>query len=144
MASRTTGPITRLLGTAARGDAVARDKLWATVYEELHRLARAQLARQPQGRSLQPTSLIHQACERLVGKEPVEWANRRRFFATAAEAMRRILADDACYRGRLKRSGGQPPVPFLNEPAVLEQDRLAVLAIAEALQNLRIVRRMGY
>lgn len=58
--------------------------------------------------------------------------------------MRRVLLDDACNRGRLKRSGAKPPVLFLEEPPAPVENRLAVLAIAEALQNVGIVRRMGY
>lgn len=118
MASRPTGSITQLLGPAAQGDAAARDRLRPAVYEELRRIARDRLARGPHGCSVQATSLLHQPYERPIGDGHIESANGRHFFAAAAETMRRILMDDACCRGRLKRVGGsggrrldEPPAP---------------------------------
>ncbi len=73
-----------------------RGKPWAVVYEELRRLAQAQLARESQGHSLH-TPLTYKAYEWLVGMVPAEWANRQRFFAATAETVRRAFVDDACY-----------------------------------------------
>jgi RNA polymerase sigma factor (TIGR02999 family) len=131
--------LTSLLDAAAHGDAAAVNKLWSSVYEELHRLAQTQLAQEGPGCSLQTTSLVNDAYLRLIGDGHVEWANRRHFFGAAAKAMRRILVDDARKRGRLKRGGGQPPVPLVDEPLVPGRDLAMVLAVDEALQELEKV-----
>jgi RNA polymerase sigma factor (TIGR02999 family) len=117
----------------------------------LHGLARAQLAQEGPGCSLQNTSLVNEAYLRLIGDGHVEWANRRHFFAAAAKAMRRICVDDARRRERLKRGGGQAqpagpadasdrsaraPGTLLGDPPAPEQDPAEVLAIDEALQKL--------
>jgi RNA polymerase sigma factor (TIGR02999 family) len=130
------GPITQLLDAAAHGDSAALNRLWSSVYEELHQLARAQLAQESPGCSLQPTSLVSEAYLRLIGDGHVEWENRRHFFAAAAKAMRRILVDDARKRGRLKHGGGQPPGPLPDGLPTPERDPAKVLAIDEALQKL--------
>ncbi len=136
MAKRAVSPITQLLDATADGDSAATTKLWSVVYDEVHRLARAQLAHEGQGCSLQTTSLVNEAYLRLVGDGRVEWANRRHFFAAAAQAMRRILVDDARTRGRLKRGGGQTPGPLPDGLPAPEEDPAKVLAIDEALQKL--------
>ncbi len=149
--SQPVSAVTQLLDAAAQGDAAAVNRLWSTVYEELHDLARAQLAREGPGCSLQSTSLVNEAYLRLIGDGHVEWANRRHFFSAAAKAMRRICVDDARRRERLKRGGGpaQPvgpadasdwsaraPGTLLGDPPAPEQDPAEVLAIDEALQKL--------
>jgi RNA polymerase sigma factor (TIGR02999 family) len=139
VAGRPVGPITRLLEAAAQGEAASANRLWSAVYQELHRLAGAELAREGPGCSLQATSLVNEAYLRLIGDGQVEWDNRRHFFAAAAKAMRRILVDDACRRGRLKRGGGQTPDSLLEEPAAPQEDPAKVLAIDEALQKLEQV-----
>jgi RNA polymerase sigma factor (TIGR02999 family) len=79
---------------------------FARVYDELRRMAHAQMARERADHSLQTTALVHEAYLRLYGERPLEPANRRQFFAAAAEAMRRILIEHARARGRQKRGGG--------------------------------------
>jgi RNA polymerase sigma factor (TIGR02999 family) len=130
------GPITQLLDAAGQGDAAAANRLWSAVYDELHRLALTQLAQEGPGYPLQTTDLVDEAYVRLIGDGPVEWANRRHFFAAAATAMRRILVDDARKRGRQKRGGGQTPEPLLDEPPAPGWDPVLVLAIDEALAKL--------
>ncbi len=129
-------PITQLLDAATQGDAVAANRLWSAIHEELRRLARAQLGQEGPGCSLQTTSLVNEAYLRLVGNEPVQWANRRHFFGAAAKAMRRILVDDARTRGRLKRGAGQTPGTLPVGLPAPEEDPVRVLAIDEALQKL--------
>ncbi|MFH1748674.1 MAG: sigma-70 family RNA polymerase sigma factor [Planctomycetota bacterium] len=139
VSSHPTNPVTQLLDAAAQGDTAAVDTLWSTVYEELYRLARAQLAQESPDCHLQTTSLVNEAYLRLIGDGPVAWNNRRHFFGAAAQAMRRILVDDARSRGRLKRGGGQAPKSLLDDPAAPEKDPAKLLAIHEALNQLEQV-----
>ena len=151
MTNQPVSAVTQLLDAAAQGDAAAANRLWSTVYQELHGLARAQLAREGPSCSLQSTSLVNEAYLRLIGDGHVKWTNRRHFFSAAAKAMRRICVDDARRRERLKRSGrpAQPvgsadasdwsaraPGTLLGDPPAPEQDPAEVLAIEEALQKL--------
>lgn len=130
-------PVTQLLAAAGQGDTAARERLWGLIYAELHELAGKQMAREAPGRTLQPTALVHEAYMRLFGREQGAYANRRHFFAAAARAMRRIRIDDARKRKRMKRDGGQQPVPGLERSAaVLEPDPAEVLALDEALARL--------
>ena len=87
--------VTQLLSLARDGDSRATDALLPLVYEELRRMARAQLAKEQPGVTLQPTMLVHEAYLRLVGDEDVSWTSRGHFFGAAAQAMRRILVDRA-------------------------------------------------
>ena len=136
MAERAVGPITQLLDAASQGDGTALSRVWAAVYQELHRLARAQLGQEGPGCSLQTTSLVNEAYLRLIGDGHVEWGSRRHFFAAAAKAMRRICVDDARKRGGLKRGGAQTPGSLPDELPASEEDPAKVLAIDEALQKL--------
>jgi RNA polymerase sigma factor (TIGR02999 family) len=99
--------VTRLLNDAASGDARAAAELLPLVYEELRRLARQKMGQERAGHTLQATALVHEAYLRLVdGNTAKSWDGRWHFFAAAAEAMRRILVDQARRRGRIKRGGG--------------------------------------
>src|SRR6266851_968225 len=89
-----------------QGDPNAADKLLPLVYEELRKLAAHKMANEAAGQTLQPTALVHEAWMRLVGKENPKFQNRSHFFAAAAEAMRRILIDNARRKPAL-RHGGQ-------------------------------------
>lgn len=100
------GEITLLLQQIGQGDKIAADQLLATVYEELRRLAAAKMARESAGHTLQPTALVHEAWLRLGGQDQPAWANRAHFFGAAAEAMRRILIENA-RRKRAIRHGGE-------------------------------------
>lgn len=136
MKRRTIGPITQLLHAATQGDEAARDRLWSAVYEEVHRLARVQLACEGAGCSLQPTVLVNEAYLRLIGDGQVEWSSRRHFFGAAAMAMRRILVDDARSRGSVKRGSGKKPGPLPDELPGPANDPIMLLAISEALEKL--------
>jgi len=131
--------VTQLLVAAAQGEPSAINQLWSAVYEELHRLAKAQLAHEGPARIIQTTSLVNEAYLRLVGSEPVAWANRRHFFAAAAEAMRRIRVERARERRRVKRGGGRPPEILAEDPAVSGEDLSELLAIDEAMDKLKEV-----
>jgi RNA polymerase sigma factor (TIGR02999 family) len=100
------GDITLLLQQIGQGDKIAADQLLAAVYEELRRLAAAKMARESAGHTLQPTALVHEAWLRLGGEDQPAWANRAHFFGAAAEAMRRILIENA-RRKRAIRHGGE-------------------------------------
>lgn len=98
--------VTRILSQIEGGDRFAADQLLPLVYEELRRLAAARLAREKPGQTAQATALVHDAYLRLVDVERVQhWDSRRHFFAAAAEAMRRILIDQA-RRKQSQREGG--------------------------------------
>lgn len=131
--------VTQILQRVEQGDGKAAEELLPLVYEELRRLAAAKMAQEAPGQTLQATALVHEAWLRLVHSEDQTWANRAHFFSAAAEAMRRILVENARRKSRLKRGGGQ-------ERVELEQLDLAettpdekVLLINEALEKLQNV-----
>jgi RNA polymerase sigma factor (TIGR02999 family) len=97
--------VSRILSDLAQGNAQAAAQLLPLVYDELRRLAAAQLAGEKPGQTLDATALVHEAYLRLVGDPG--FANRRHFFAAAAEAMRRILVDNARRKARIKHGGGR-------------------------------------
>src|SRR5271169_6056899 len=98
--------MTQMLNAIEQGDPQAAAQLLPLVYDELRQLAAQRLAQEKPGQTLQPTALVHEAYLRLVGQgdEP-HWDNRGHFFAAAAEAMRRILVENARRKSRLKRGG---------------------------------------
>jgi RNA polymerase sigma factor (TIGR02999 family) len=129
--------VTRLLGAAAAGDARAAADLLPLVYDELRRLAAARLAGEKPGHTLDATALVHEAYLRLVGPEPgAPFANRRHFFAAAAQAMRHILVESARRKGARKRGGGRAraDVDVADLAAPDRADEL--LAVHEALDGL--------
>src|SRR5436190_15658969 len=128
--------ITQLLNALDRGDALASAQLMPIVYDELRRLAAARLAQEPSGQTLQQTALVHEAYLRLVGNEDAaRWQGRGHFFAAAAEAMRRILIENARRKKRLRHGGGLRRRE-LPEVAAPEQAVDELLAVDEALTRL--------
>jgi RNA polymerase sigma factor (TIGR02999 family) len=99
--------VTRILNAIEGGDPKAADELIPLVYGELRLLAAQKLAKELPGQTLQATALVHEAYMRLVGSESQNWGGRGHFFAAAAEAMRRILVDNARRKKSLKRGGDQ-------------------------------------
>jgi RNA polymerase sigma factor (TIGR02999 family) len=97
--------VTRILNAIERGDAKATDELLPLVYEELRLLAAQRLAQEKPGQTLQATALVHEAYIRLVGNEPQNWNSRGHFFSAAAEAMRRILVENARRKRSVKYGG---------------------------------------
>jgi RNA polymerase sigma factor (TIGR02999 family) len=134
-----TGSVTALLVRARCGDSSALGDVFPLIYDELRRVAQVQLRREPDGHTLTPTALVHEAYMRLVDYSRLEWASRAHFMAVAATAMRRILVDHARGRRSLKRGGGQRPVP-LDVVELGAEDRAEVLvAVDEALDRLKTV-----
>jgi RNA polymerase sigma factor (TIGR02999 family) len=127
-------PVTQLLEAAKRGDRQAAAELLPLVYEELRALAAAKLAREHAGHSLNATALVHEAYLKLVVDQKFD--GRGHFFAAAAEAMRRILVDQARARVALKRGGGavREAADPDQLPAPTPDDEL--LALDEALDKL--------
>ena len=135
--------VTRILSQIESGDPVAAEQLLPLVYEELRKLAAAKLAQENPGQTLQATALVHEAYLRLVGKEPggrgqeaVNWNSRGHFFGAAAEAMRRIIVEQARHRGRLKRGGRRQRVDLDSACSIQEPPSLDILALDEALTKL--------
>jgi RNA polymerase sigma factor (TIGR02999 family) len=129
--------VSQLLQAIDQGDAQAADQLLPLVYDELRRLAAYKLAQEPAGQTLDATALVHEAYLRLVGaSDPHLWQGRRRFFAAAAEAMRRILVEKARHK-RCDRSGGKL-VRHDVEPSQLAAPEIPddLLALDEALNGL--------
>ena len=127
--------VTQLLNAASRGDGQAANQLLPLVYEELRRLAALKLAMEKPGQTLEATALVHEAYVRLVDVEQAaDWDGRGHFFAAAAEAMRRILVEQARRKKAQKRGGELKRAEFMDAPAPAEDDRL--LALDEALTKL--------
>lgn len=132
---RATHDLTQVLNAAADGDSAAAAQVLPLLYDELHRLARARLARTPPGQTLQPTALVHEAYVKLVQHGDPGWRGRRHFFAAAAAAMRQILVDRARRKASEKHGGGAKRSH--EEPEIaLEPPREDILALHEALTKL--------
>jgi RNA polymerase sigma factor (TIGR02999 family) len=130
-----TTDVGRLLSAAEQGDPRAAESLFPMVYDELRRLAARKLAEERPGQTLQATALVHEAYLRMVGGDPDRrWGGRSHFFAAGAEAIRRILIDNARRKGRQKRGGGGRRVDLADQ-AAREQDE-ELLALDEALSRL--------
>jgi RNA polymerase sigma factor (TIGR02999 family) len=129
--------VTQILDAIQHGDPHAAGQLLPLVYDELRQLAAHKLAQETPGQTLQPTALVHEAYLRLVGEaEEPHWDSRGHFFAAAAQAMRRILVENARRKGSQKRGGDRARADFdLNELAAPEL-REDLLALDEALDRL--------
>jgi RNA polymerase sigma factor (TIGR02999 family) len=106
------------------------------VYEELRRLATAKMSQEPSGQTLQATALVHEAYIRMVGSQDQNWSGRTHFFAAAAEAMRRILIDNARRKQRLKRGGARQKVDLGEAEPAVEGPSDDLIALDEALDRL--------
>lgn len=126
--------VTQILQRAEQGDPVAAEALLPLVYDELRRLAAANLAHEQPGQTLQATALVHEAWLRLVDVEYVQnWSSRRHFFAAAAEAMRRILVDKARRRKRTKHGGDLQQITIELDEIAIEPDDSLLESLDEAL-----------
>ena len=129
--------ITRLIDAAAAGDQQAAADLLPVVYDELRMLAAARMAQEKAGHTLQPTALVHEAYLRLVGgEEPNDWNGRGHFFASAAEAMRRILVESARRKGRVRHGGGRQRVDIDEAVAATGEPSESLLDLDDALTRL--------
>jgi RNA polymerase sigma factor (TIGR02999 family) len=129
--------VTRILSDISHGDAHAAAQLLPLVYDELRHLAAVRLAAEPSGNTLQPTALVHEAYLRLVGTPQGEhWDHRGHFFAAAAEAMRRILIDQARRKATVRHGGALQRQALDSDAAAIPQPREDLLALDEALDRL--------
>src|SRR5437660_2018086 len=129
--------VTRILSAIDQGDPLAADKLLPLVYDELRQLAAQKLAQEQPGQTLQATALVHEAYLHLVDVEKAQhWDSRGHFFAAAAEAMRRILIDQARRKRRPKHGGGRNRVSLDEALCLGEVPDDDLLALDEALERL--------
>jgi RNA polymerase sigma factor (TIGR02999 family) len=129
--------VTRILSAIERGDPQAAEQLLPLVYDELRKLAAQRLACERPGQTLQATALVHEAYLRLVGTETARrWDGRGHFFAAAAEAMRRILVENARRKKSLKRGGDRQRGELDGDRLVAPMPREDLLALDEALTRL--------
>jgi RNA polymerase sigma factor (TIGR02999 family) len=135
--------ITHVLQRVQQGDARAADELLPLVYEELRRLAAARMAHEQANHTLQPTALVHEAWLRLTKGEQPSFDGRGHFFAAAAEAMRRILVENARRKGRLKRGGEWERVDLEHLDVAVTTDDDTLLAVHEALEKLATIDPVG-
>jgi RNA polymerase sigma factor (TIGR02999 family) len=130
--------VTQIVSQIEAGDPSAAEKILPLVYEELRRLAAAQMSHERPGQTLQATALVHEAYVRLVSaKNSQHWNGRGHFFAAAAEAMRRILIERARHKQTQKAGVPRVQLPdFEAEPAAAPRSPLDLLALNEALESL--------
>ena len=112
------------------------NEMLSLAYGELRRIAAAKLKREAPGQTLQATALVHEAWLRLGGEQQTEWDNKGHFLGAAAEAMRRILVENARRKLRLKRGGGQEKVELLESAIAAPAEDEKVLHVHEALESL--------
>jgi RNA polymerase sigma factor (TIGR02999 family) len=131
--------VTRILSQIHEGDPSAAEKLLPLVYDELRRLAATKMAQERPGQTLQATALVHEAYIRLVDTErALTWDSRGHFFAAAAEAMRRILVDNAKRKRRPKHGGDRVRLDLDSACAVEQSSSDRLLALDEALGRLAV------
>src|SRR5215467_14005891 len=129
--------VTQIVRAIAQGDPDAASQLLPLVYDELRKLAAQRLAREAPGQTLQPTDLVHEAYVRLVGEdEEQHWDSRGHFFAAAAEAMRRILVENARQKASLKRGGDRDRMDLVDSRLAAPEPREELVALDAALTRL--------
>src|SRR5437870_6298003 len=133
--------VTHILNAIEKGDAKAADDLLPLVYGELRKLAAHKMAGESAYQTLQPTALVHEAWMRLVGSEQQTWQNRGHFFGAAAEAMRRILIENARRKRAVRHGGNQQRVDIDQVQIASPSDDDQLLAVNEALDKLAAQRK---
>jgi len=129
--------VTRILSAIEQGDPRAAEQLLPLVYGELRKLAARKLSQEKPGQTLEATALVHEAYLRLVDADKAQyWNSRGHFFAAAAEAMRRILVEQARRKGRLKRGGNKERLDLDDVEIAFEGPADDMLALDEALARL--------
>ena len=128
--------LTVILQRLEQGDPHAAHELLPLVYEELRKLAAQKMAHESPGQTLQATALVHEAWLRLGGDDQPAWDNRGHFFAAAAEAMRRILIDNARRKQTLRHGGGAQRVNLEALELAASLDDAQLVALSEALEQL--------
>jgi len=131
--------VTRILSQIETGDPSAGEQLLPLVYEELRKLAAARLAQEKPGHTLQATALVHEVYLRLVDVEQgQQWNSRGHFFGAAAEAMRRILVENARRKGGPEAGGRHRRIELSEVAAEVEEPDLDLIALSESLDKLQI------
>ncbi len=129
--------VTQLLESVGDGDSTAAEELLELVYDDLRRVAARTLAQVTPGQTLQPTALVHEAYLRLVGADPKkQWDHRGHFFAAAAEAMRRIVVEQARRKLTMKRGGGKVRVDYDEAQIDISIPSDQLVDLSEALDKL--------
>jgi RNA polymerase sigma factor (TIGR02999 family) len=128
--------VTHILDAIEKGDPRAASQLLPLVYGELRKLAAVKMANEPPGQILQPTALVHEAWLRLTGGEDGTWENRAHFFGAAAEAMRRILIENARRKKALRHDAGRAQLDVQEVEIAASAPDDQMLAIDEALNKL--------
>ena len=135
----TTAPITQLLRSWSDGDEAALEALLPLVESELRRLARAYMARERRGHTLQTTALVNEAFVRLVDARGMRWQDRAHFVGIAARLMRRVLIDHARSRQFQKRGGGLRRIALDEAGLVCRSPDITLLGLDRALEALAVV-----
>lgn len=131
------GDVTEVLFEIESGDPAAAEQLLPLVYDELRKLAAIRLAQEKAGQTLQATAVVHEAYVRLVDTDRVQdWNSRGHFFAAAAEAMRRILIENARRKSRQKHGGSFRRIDFENADVVGELSPCELLSLDDAMEKL--------
>jgi len=120
--------VTKILNAIERGETKAADKLLPLVYEELRLLAAQKMSQEGPGQTLDATALVHEAYIRLLGAEAQNWSGRTHFFAAAAEAMRRILIENARRKQRYKHGADRHRVDLNDSEIIIEGPSTDLLA----------------
>jgi RNA polymerase sigma factor (TIGR02999 family) len=129
--------VTRILSAIEQGDPHAAEQLLPLVYDELRKLAAQKMAQEKPGQTLDATALVHEAWLRLVGSQnDQQWDSRGHFFAAAAEAMRRILVENARRKGRIKRGGALRRIDLESADLAATADADDLLDLDDALVRL--------
>lgn len=132
--------ITQILCRIEHGEPAAAEQLLPLVYHELRRLAAQRIGQENPGQTLQATALVHEAYLRLVDVDSVQqWDSRGHFFAAAAEAMRRILVENARRKRRLKRGGALQQAELTDIPIAAPEIHEDLIALDEALDRLKAI-----
>ena len=129
------GDVTRILEAAQQGDPHAAEQLLPLVYEELRKLALSKMAHERPDQTLQPTALVHEAWLRLVGNEKQQWNGRAHFFGAAAEAMRRILIENARRKAAARHGGGAARLDINQIEIATTAPDDELLAVNDALEK---------
>lgn len=133
------GTVTRILHEARSGHRDVVDRLVPILYDELGRIAHAQLRRAAGGMTLDTGALIHEAYLRLVDQKGAVWSDRVHFFAYAARAMRSVVLDYARRQQRAKRGGGAMPITLREHDVVVAREADTLIALEAALARLEAV-----
>jgi RNA polymerase sigma factor (TIGR02999 family) len=129
------GDVTHILEAAQRGDPNAAQQLLPLVYDELRKLAAAKMANEAPGQTLQPTALVHEAWLRLTGDPNTHWNGKAHFFGAAAEAMRRILVENARRKRAVRHGGGQAKLDIQEIEIASPGKDDELLAVSEVLEK---------